>query len=312
MLIFTDSTNFASRIFPQIKRWQSVNAETQDEKMKPLLDSIYTSGAAWISEIESASSAKNLLLVEHAQQSQYDLLIDLLRSGKNMPDKTFCLAGSGARFHGLHGREWCSPPGNIYLAVCLRPNRRIEHYAPGFTILTAVSVIETIDKLTGLENRAGTKWVNDIVIDGVKVCGVLAHTQTEGDTVSAAVLGIGLNVETTPEILPTSSVPKAGSLSDFTDDPGTVSQATLLPVLIERLSENYQNLLDGKYAERLDIYRNRSVVIGREVEIYPDTPHDEKSSVIAGKVSGIGENLELFLEGHKEPITKGRLVLKSL
>ncbi len=230
---------------------------------------------------------------------------------ENIPDKTFCLAGSGAKFHGLHGREWSSPPGNIYLAVCLRPNRAIEHYAPGFTILTAVSVIETIDTLTGMKGRAGSKWVNDIVIDGVKVCGVLAHTQTEGEIVSAAVLGIGLNVETTPEIPATPSVPKAGSLRELTQNPEAVSQAKVLPVLIKRLTENYRNLLDSRYTDLLNIYRKRSIVTGREVEIYPDSPEDEDGDIISGKVTEIGENLELFLDGHKEPITKGRLVLKS-
>ena len=75
--------------------------------------------------------------------------------------------------------------------------------------------MDTIDTIPELSGKAGIKWVNDVLIDGAKVSGVLAYTQQEGDNVTAATLGIGLNLKTTPRIDPSPFVPRAASLTDF-------------------------------------------------------------------------------------------------
>ena len=77
-------------------------------------------------------------------------------------------------------------------------------------------------------------------------------------------------------------------------------------------SINIEKIITGNYYELLEIYRTRSIVIGRNVKIMSD-PIDGSSELIAeGKVKAIGDNLELFLEGVDEPITKGRLILQYL
>jgi hypothetical protein len=52
-------------------------------------------------------------------------------------------------------------------------------------------------------------------------------------------------------------------------------------------------------------------VIGREVNVYPDAGGDISEELVSGRVVSIGENLELYLDGVKTPVSKGRLVLKS-
>jgi hypothetical protein len=52
-------------------------------------------------------------------------------------------------------------------------------------------------------------------------------------------------------------------------------------------------------------------VIGREVSVYPDVGGDTSEELVSGRVVSVGENLELYLEGVKTPVLKGRLVLKS-
>jgi hypothetical protein len=50
-------------------------------------------------------------------------------------------------------------------------------------------------------------------------------------------------------------------------------------------------------------------VIGQRVRILSDTPEEGQEEIASGIVKEIGENLELFLEGEKKPVTKGRLIL---
>ncbi|MCP4705319.1 MAG: biotin--[acetyl-CoA-carboxylase] ligase, partial [candidate division Zixibacteria bacterium] len=257
--------------------------------------------------------------VKEAEQSQYDLLIDMKKCGEDVPDKTLCLANTGKKFHGQRNRDWISLSGNIHLSVFLKPDKIIKQFAPGFNILAAVSVLQTIDAIDDLKEKAQVKWVNDILIDNAKVCGFLAHTLTEGSKVTGAVLGIGLNVESSPDVDPTPFVPQSSSLKDFSNNQEQTNQSFVFHKLIANLARNYRLLLENGYNELLDIYRQRSIIIGRDVIIKPDPIRpvppvqvDEKvSEDIEGRVAFIGDNLELFLEGRKKPIFSGRLILKD-
>jgi BirA family biotin operon repressor/biotin-[acetyl-CoA-carboxylase] ligase len=251
-----------------------------------------------------------LFLVESASQSQYDLLIELNRAGESLPDGVLCIAGDGKKFHGFRGRAWTASRGNLHVSVNFAPAQSIDHFGAGFMILAAVSVVEAIDSVPGLENRAGIKWVNDILINDAKVCGVLAYTQTMADAVTSAVLGIGLNVETTPPVTRTLFVPKAGSLCDFTSDRRTCNPAYLLEALMMSLDRNYRSLIKGNYSALLNRYRERSIIIGRDVDVLSDDSAVGSQVLASGRVKGLGQDLELILEGSERPISKGRLVLK--
>lgn len=64
------------------------------------------------------------------------------------------------------------------------------------TSAAAVAVTEVIETLT--EKRPGIKWVNDVYLDGKKICGILteAVTDMESGDVQNVIIGIGLNVST--------------------------------------------------------------------------------------------------------------------
>ena len=60
--------------------------------------------------------------------------------------------------------------------------------------MAAVAVAKTIGRLFGL--KAELKWPNDVLIEGKKVCGILAEIDAEIDKVNSVNLGIGINVNT--------------------------------------------------------------------------------------------------------------------
>jgi len=310
MIVYADAVAFADRVIhPARKPWAS--PADQGLGVLRLCDSFYQGNRFYQSSLESDLLWKYLFLVEHAPRSHYDLLIELARGANALPDGVLCLAGSGEKFHGFKDRLWSACRGNIHLSAYVAPGKPIAQYGVGFTILAAVSVVDAIDSIPGLNAPAGVKWVNDILIEGSKVCGVVAYTQTVNGTVSAAIIGIGLNVETTPSVEPTPHVPRVAALRDFASDPSAVTQGLVFDKLIRALDRNYKLLLEGKNGILLDHYCERSLILGRQVTVYSDESGSKSEIVTRGRVCGIGENLELFLKGASKPVWRGRLILED-
>jgi biotin-[acetyl-CoA-carboxylase] ligase BirA-like protein len=272
-------------------------------ELQSLIGQIFGEAPLRETEVESPSLWEHLFLVESAPRSQFDLLVELGREGRLPPRGLVCVAGEGRGFHGMRNRPWVAPAGNLYLSAHLAPGRSVDHAGVAFTVLAAVSVLDAVDGLPGLTERAGIKWVNDILIEGAKVCGVIAHSQMEGDRVGRVFLGIGLNVETAPEVEPTPQVPQVACLAGF----APCRRCDLLGPLLEALARNYEELLEEGYGGLLDRYRRRSLALGREVAV----SSEEGGITARDRVTAIGPNLELHLEGRDRPVHRGRLILED-
>jgi biotin-[acetyl-CoA-carboxylase] ligase BirA-like protein len=249
-----------------------------------------------------------LLARDSAPGSQYDALIELVRA-RPLPDRLACVARTGTGFHGFKGRSWSAEPGNIHLTVHLAPNRPIEHLHSAFTVMAAVAALDAIDAVPGFDGAARVKWVNDVLVSGAKVAGVLAYTQTRADVVASVIIGIGLNVEATPSVQRSAWVPAAGSLRGLAADPAQVEPPVVLRNLLAAIERRYELLLAEGNGPLVEIYRTRSAILGREVSILADDGSDPAGVIAAGRVTAIGDGLELYVEGHAGPITRGRLVL---
>lgn len=253
---------------------------------------------------------RHILACDFARGSQYDRLIRLVRES-GAPDRVACVARTGTGFHGFRQRSWSASTGNVHLSVHLSPNRPIHRFDTVFTALAAVAVTDAIDATPGLSGRAGIKWVNDVLVDGAKVAGVLAYTQTRSDTVTSVVLGIGLNVETTPAVERSPFVPVAGSLRSVAPDPAAVTAPAALRALLEALDRRYGQVLAHGHGPIMEAYRARSAIVGQDVTICAEDGDAPSRVLAAGRVAAIGDGLELYLDARTEPVTKGRLILGS-
>jgi BirA family biotin operon repressor/biotin-[acetyl-CoA-carboxylase] ligase len=99
---------------------------------------------------------------------------------------------SGGR--GRHGREWVSPPGNLYAStlVRLRPS---DPSAATLALVAAVALDEATRAWLPDAAAPTIKWPNDLLIDGAKLSGILL--ERSGD---AVVIGIGVNLEHHPDL----------------------------------------------------------------------------------------------------------------
>jgi biotin-(acetyl-CoA carboxylase) ligase len=249
-------------------------------------------------------------VTKKAATSQIETLAGLARRGTPIPDGMACIAADGSELRGFRGRSWAAATGNIHLTVHLAPECAIPRFETAFLALAAVAAVDAIDVVPGLRGRAGIRWVNDLVIDGAKVGGVLARTQSRGEAVTGVLLGVGLNVETPPAVAPTPFVPRTGALCRFAPDPASAQIRAVLSDLLEALRVRYAALVRDGYAPVLAEYRARSTVLGQVVRVSDDLPGERPEVFAEGRVRGIGDGLELLLDGHAQPVRRGRLVIE--
>lgn len=308
MIVVTDNIEFARNYIDTVD-WHS-SLPGFDSTLNDLIGDLYEDRKVYYTSVQDFGEFKYLFIAKKANQSHYDLVIDYCKQGRDLPHGILCLAGSSEHLHGFKNRKWAGLEGNIHLVAYFKPEREIHKFGPGFMTLAAVSAIEAIDEIDPLKDRAMIKWVNDIMIDNAKVCGVLAYSQSEGKRVTDTVIGIGMNVEKKPQIEPTPFVPEATCLTDHVGNKYLCKQSIVFGSLLKAIHKNYNLLISGDFAQIFNIYVHRSMIRSRYVNIYPDREYFEDSEIIGGVVSRIGDNLELYLEGYPKPVTKGRLELK--
>lgn len=128
------------------------------------------------------------------------------------PHGTVLAADEQTGGRGRLGRTFDSPPGSgIYLSVLLRPLCRPETLL-NLTAQAAVATRQAIRAVCGVD--AGIKWVNDLVLGGKKICGILTELSLEAESglVSYVVVGVGVNCSRPAEQFPPALRQTAGSI----------------------------------------------------------------------------------------------------
>ena len=172
------------------------------------------------------------------------------------------IAGEQTAGRGRMGRSFYSPADSgLYLSLLLRPNMSAVE-AARLTACAAVAAAETIEELSG--RPAQIKWVNDIFVDGRKVCGILteASVDCENGMMHYVIIGLGVNTR-----VPTGDFPEelkgiAGAAFDADSIPEL--RCRLAAGILDRLATYTQNpgaplVFEG--------YRSRSLVLGKQINI---------------------------------------------
>jgi len=308
MRVWSDSAAFGDRVVGPGAAWRA--ADPPAPALAPLLPLLYAGRALRTAEVPALPAWPHLFAVETSDRSQFDLLVELTRASPALPDGTLCLAGAGRGLHGQRGRPWDARAGNIHLSLWLTPPPDAVDTPLALLAMTAVAVVEAIDAVPGLAGRAGIKWVNDILIDGAKVCGILTHV-TRRSGRGLGIVGIGLNVEAVPAVPPTPFVPAVSALSRVAAGPADCRMGPVLLTLLGALERAYTELRRDGPAALAARYRARSLVLGRDVAVCADDGSGTPRVIAEGRAVALGEGLELHLAGHARPFTTGRLLLRD-
>ena len=201
MILLTDSTAFAQDcVRHRPGDWRECGLSELGAAEQVLANELFGAEPVMITEVPGDAHWDYLFAVDRARQSQYDVLADLAGSGADLPGRILCCAAEGTRFHGFKGRSWQSCRGNIHLSAYVRPDMPLAGGAAGFIVAAVIAALPAAETVDLQGKRPAIKWVNDLLVGGAKVGGVLARLQTQRDTVKGAVVGVGLNVERRPRV----------------------------------------------------------------------------------------------------------------
>ena len=178
-------------------------------------------------------------------------------------DPTFegvILSEEQTKGRGRLGRVFYSPSeSGLYMSLVLRPVADLDN-ATLITTAAAVAVCQAIETLTG--KKPQIKWVNDIFLDGRKVCGILTEgiMDMESRTIGTIILGIGLNFREPETDFPDEIQSIAGTLFDKKN--AAVTRNQMVAEILNRFYLLYPDLVKRSY---LDEYRKRCFVLGEQV-----------------------------------------------
>lgn len=218
------------------------------------------------------------------------------------------IAGQQTAGRGRLGRSFYSPENGLYMSLIIRPDFDMSRSGL-VTIAAAAAVSEAIDEVCGCSSRI--KWVNDIYLNGRKLCGILteAAADFESGQIDSLIIGIGINT----------------SSADFPDDLRDIAEsvaldgddkARLAALIISGVLRYTAQLSDDCVPDFLNTYRSRCMVTGRNITVYKGAyrkdPTIETGGIPAHAV-GIDDSGGLIVRydnGLSETITTGEVSIR--
>jgi len=226
------------------------------------------------------------------------------------PEGVVVIADGQKSGRGRLGRSWISPPGgNLYFTLLLRPSF-LPREAPLLTLMAAVAVVSAIREQTGLS--AAIKWPNDILVNDKKTGGILMEMRTDAKKINLIALGIGVNVNLFPDMLPEGVREVTTTLKQETGR--SINRAKLFEVMLSRLELWYKILLNGDKKVLFNEWLSLDSTIGREVKV-ERSGLSEEDKIISGIAEGINNYGQLLIRlssGEIEKVSAGDVtILKS-
>ena len=164
-------------------------------------------------------------------------------ASQGAPEGTIVVADEQTAGRGRLDRRWLAPPGTCLLCSILFRPRLLPTQTQRLTMLCSLAAADAIREVTGLE--AWLKWPNDLIVPDLrppswsKLAGLLTQTGVVGEQISFVVVGIGINVNVQPDVLPTLA-PNATSI--LAETGRRTDRAALLAALLAGVERRYEAL----------------------------------------------------------------------
>ena len=213
------------------------------------------------------------LLVYDCVTSTNDIAKQIAKSDSDR--ETVIIAREQTAGRGRRGRSFFSPVATgIYMSIVLRPAGAVERLSL-ITPAAAVATAKALENVSG--KRMDIKWINDIFLDGKKICGILSETSLDDTRKSLDVIvGIGINICEPRGGFPREISETASSL--FGSELPNEDVPSMLCAEIINLLIGYSDALTERLF--LEEYKKRMFLLGKEINvitptnIYPATATD--------------------------------------
>lgn len=163
---------------------------------------------------------------------------------------------------GTHGRSFQSPRGDgLYLSVLLRPAAPL---ADLFTLTgwVAVAARQAVENASGAPARI--KWLNDLYLNGRKLCGILTELAFLGESAEPdyVVVGMGVNMNQTADTFRAQGL--EGIAASLAGECFPVEPNRLAVCLLTELGKLLRDFPGGR-EDYLTRYRAHCLTLGRRV-----------------------------------------------
>lgn len=222
---------------------------------------------------------------------------------KGIEQDTLVLSNEQTAGRGRMGRSFLSPADiGLYMSLILKELPE-EKDTGLITTLAAVAVSRAIERMTG--KRPGIKWVNDLYLDGKKICGILTEgtINMETSSIDSLIVGIGINLRVFEKHLPKELDGIVGGI--FTPKEEEVLTRNELAAAV--LQEFYSLLSNMQTKEYLEEYRKRCFILGKAVSFRQEGKELEG---IAETVDDNGNLIVQLKSGTQKKLSYGEVRLK--
>ena len=121
--------------------------------------------------------------------------------GQGDPGRLWIVARSQNAGRGRHGRQWGSPPGNLYASLLLVAPCE-PALAPQLGFVAGLALHDAATRVCGaMLPGLQLKWPNDLLIDRAKTAGLLLEGESRGGAFSV-IIGLGVNIASCPADTP--------------------------------------------------------------------------------------------------------------
>ncbi len=211
----------------------------------------------------------------------------LLCQQKDLGEGSLVITAHQTAGRGQRGNSWEAQAGkNLTFSFLLKPTFLPAVQQFYLTIIVSLGIRDLLTAETGI--KVQIKWPNDILMDDLKICGVLIENQILGQKLSGSVIGIGLNVN---QLF--FSIPTATSLALVTGQNYDLS--SLLTRLLSCIEQRYLQLREGKLKQLRDQYLD-SLYLKDQQHRFTSGNHE-----FEGTIRGIDEIGRLLIETASGP-----------
>ncbi len=235
-----------------------------------------------LSKLETKALGRNLRIYKEVESTNTTAK-ELASAGA--VHGTAVIADTQTMGKGRLGRQFVSPQGTgMYMSVIIRPELSIESI-PLITPAVAVAAAEAAEKLCG--NEVQIKWVNDLYMNGKKICGILTEASLglEMKSLDYAVIGIGINVLSAADFFSEELRQTATSIEDETGI--KIDRNAICAEVLNSLEQRLEEVENRRY---LAEYRRREYLTGKRITAVVD------GKTITGSAVGIDNNANLMIE----------------
>lgn len=199
---------------------------------------------------------------------------------------------------GRLGRSFFSPADSgVYMSFLLKLQMPLAE-ASFFTIAAAVAVCQGVERCT--DQKPAIKWVNDIFLDGKKICGILTEAISDFETglTESIIVGIGVNVKQTEFPDELQKVATALNIAGLQRNQVAASVVNAFFDLVHSFDR----------AKILEEYKKRLMILGRTVS------YQKNGAAFTGEavdLNGQGNLIVQLPDGTRDVLNAGEISIGS-